>query len=120
VSEKVTSIRAVPERTDERRRVKIRRPSYDECQHRSTELDERNRTITCLKCGRLVDPFLILKYIAYDTQDLDWRVEAIREFEEKERAKAKAKKDDCVARDHIIPRNRRHCRCGARYRDPGY
>ena len=91
----VVRLRAVPERTDEKRRVRIRRPSYDECEHRSTELDERNRTLTCLKCQRVVDPFLVLKYIAYDTQQLDWRVEAIRKFEEKERAIKEAKVNSC-------------------------
>lgn len=121
VGDNVVPLRIVADRKDEGRRVRIRRPPYDECEHRSVELDEKHRLLTCKKCDRVVDPFHFLKLMAYETHSLDWRVQTIHDFEAKERKKAEDKKAACAAAGHKFVGQRQWCRCRENFRPPvGY
>ena len=108
-AENVVAFRVVPQ--DGPRKVKIRYPPWDECRHKHVELDEKHRTLMCLRCQRDVDPIYYLSLMAHEERSLDFRYEALKRAEEKARAAEEQKRKDCEARGHPVFRN--HCRCGA-------
>ena len=103
---------ALPPQENGPRRVKRRRPPYNECEHKLVEIDEKHRVLTCRTCERQVDPFYFLGLLANEEAQLDYRYKALAEFKDKERQREQKKHDDCKAARHPIYRNRNCCRCG--------
>ncbi|MBU0516739.1 MAG: hypothetical protein KJ621_18440 [Proteobacteria bacterium] len=50
-------VRLVPEKKP---KLRVKRRSYDDCEHLPAELDPRLRTVRCLKCGLFLDPMQVL------------------------------------------------------------
>ena len=77
----VVAFRVVlPPEADGRRRVRVKRPAWDECRHRSVQVDEKHRTLECTRCGRQVDPIYWLVQWANEDHDVDHRIERIEEL----------------------------------------
>lgn len=72
---------AVPDRT-----VTMEREAFDACQHRSMQIDDKQRTVKCGTCGIWLDPVWCLRELfRYYEQRVDSRLEEIREADKRER-----------------------------------
>ena len=76
------------------RNVSIIREGFEACQHRSMQIDDKQRTVKCGTCGIWLDPVWCLRELFHYYQTrLDWRLAAIEEAEKKEAERRKRKED---------------------------
>lgn len=84
-----------------------------ECEHKRIEVDDRERTVTCKVCDKKVDPVSALLMFADYFRHVQFREQAIADFEKRERekrdkkdAKRRARSDYCAHHDTL----QRFCR----------
>lgn len=62
------------------------------CTHKHAHIDEKEHRLECRDCQIILDPLTFLKRFAKREQELDSRIIAIREYEEKEKRKEERRK----------------------------
>lgn len=75
---------------EDQRALSIRHRKYDDHKHGNFEINERDRTVLCRRCGNYVDPFAALCYLAEQHSDLDYKVKLINDYYAKQQAKKDA------------------------------
>lgn len=67
-----------------------KREKWDDCKHEKRYIDSKLRRVTCQQCEEILDTFEVLLQLCNYDYTLDYRVQEIRRFEEKEKAKREA------------------------------
>lgn len=86
--------------------IRLQEHAFDACRHRSVVVDAKQRTVKCGECGIWLDPVWCLEQFYNWNRNLDHRLQAIKEAEDRQRAREK-KRDDRKARSPTHLRARR-------------
>jgi hypothetical protein len=75
-------------------KVQMEAQQFSACQHKVFSIDDKQRTVKCGDCKLWLDPVWCLRELfRYYEQRVDWRLQAIKAFEEKQAAAGKRRRE---------------------------